>query len=375
LVTHRSDAEAQFVYNAWLDAGGKKTLVEDAIREWLVTHRSDAEAQFVYNAWLDAGGKKTLVEDAIRDWLVTHRSDAEARFVYNAWLDAGGKKTLVEDAIREWLVTHRVDAEASHVYKAWLDADGDRMLVRDAIAAWLILHGDDVDADHVFKAWLESEGERELVWDAAIAWLAKHRSEQSAVYVTKFIAKWPELPENTIRDILTWCRAFPEDIDALWRLTQLGNNLLVPGIVAELVSTAEIVLSNRLARTRLHPVTRGQITYVLAALITSSETSPDPIRQRVNSLFVRWLRHPLGFGADLKPVAWVQRPLFLRRVLSFVSAGVLDARSDHDPLNRFAQWLNMWDKERKQEIVPIVVELKNNYPIDGLWEIVDLSNL
>ncbi len=366
--------QLSFVAVAWLNAKGERALVQDSIGEWLVSHRTDAEAEFVYNAWLDAGGDKALVQDSIKEWLVSHKTDAEASHVYNAWLDAGGDKALVHDSIKEWLVSHKTDAEASHVYKAWLDAGGDKALVQDAVGGWLLAHREDEDADHVFRSWLEAGGDRNLVWDSAMAWLAKHRDEESAVYVTKFIARQPDLPTSTVKDVLAWCRAFPTHEDALWRLTQLRSNLFVAGVEYDVVSTAEAVLADLvLPRSRPERVTRGQVTAVFFCLIASSEMQWEPLRERVDSLFVRWLRHPLSFGNDPKPFRSIQRVSFIQRLSALLASGALDLENDREALKRFIRWLNEWDLEWKQRASPVLEELKSRYPAPDVWDLVRLE--
>jgi hypothetical protein len=371
LVEHRTAADPQFVYKAWLDAGGEPVLVADAIKEWLVENRAAAEANFVYKAWLDAGGEQALIADAIKEWLVEHRTAGDADFVYKAWLDAGGEQALIADAIKEWLVEHCTAAEARFVYEAWLDAGGDMGVVKDALGKWLAVHRERADADHVFRSWLEAGGERELVWDAALDWLALHRLEQSAVYVTKFIARQPDLPASTVRHVLEWCRKFSNDEDSLWRLTQLGSNLFVAGIEHDLISTAETVLAEFLpVPIRLGEITREQVTRLFSYLIDSRGMQVGITRQRVDALFVSWLRHPLSFGNSPTPHPNVQRISFPYRVSALISAGTLDLRDDREPLMRFLQWVNAWDIRWKERAFPVLDELQREYPASELWDIV-----
>ena len=374
LVDHKTDAEAEFVYKAWLNAGGDKALVRDSIREWLAKHQADAEAQFVYKAWLDAGGDKALVQDSIREWLAKHQADAEASHVYGAWLDSGGDTALVQDAITDWLVDHETDAEAQFLYNSWLDAGGDKPLVQDSIKAWLVSHQTDEEASHVYRAWMDAGGERDVIWDAALTWLAKHRVEESAGYVTRFMAKQPGLPASTVKDVLAWCRTFPTDEDALWRLRQLGNNLFAAGAEGDVVSTAEAVLADLLQQTsRPEGITRELITKLLSYLIGSQQMQQGTLRERVDCLFVSWLRHPLSFGNDPKPHPSVQRTSFLQRLSALITAGVLDLQSDREALKRFVQWVDEWDMPRKQHALPILEELKNKHPAPDVWDIVRLE--
>jgi hypothetical protein len=334
-------------------------------------HGREAAASHVYNAWLDAGGEKGVVEAAIKEWLDEHGREAAASHVYKAWLDAGGEKGVVEAAIKEWLVEHSRETEAQFVYDAWLLADGDKGLVRDAIQNWLLIHREDVDADRLFRSWLEAHGERDLVWNAAIAWLSQHRAEESAVFVTKFIAKQPNLAENTVKDVLTWCRAFPKNEDALWRLTQLRDNLLVKGIAEDLVSTSEAVLLPLLpATTKPGRTTRAQIAALFFALVIPEEMQSTPLREKVDSLFLSWLKHPLSFGRDPHLFWTIQHPGFVERIASLINSRVLDPVGDREPLVRFLEWVDEWSSEAKQRVRLTLDKLKSEYGRSNLWEVV-----
>ena len=371
LIEHRTTPAAGFIYDTWLDAGGDKALVRDAIADWLLEHRSIASAQFVYAAWLDSGGDKSFVQQAISEWLIEHRTTVDARFVYDAWLDAGGDKALVRDAIAYWLLEHRNTAEASHVYKAWLDASGAKGVVRNGLRDWLSHHAEDDDADHVFRSWLETGGEQDLVWDAAIAWLSKHKTEESAVYVTKFIARQNELPVAIIRDILTWCRSFPTNEDALWRLTQLREHLAIPEVAEDVLATAELVLEHLLdQRTYIKGKTGEQIVTVYFNLITAQGMQLGSLRERADDLFVKWIQDERSFGPYATRFWVLQNASFLSRLSDLLTAGVLDPVSDSKALARFMQWLDTWEQDRKQALIPILSDLKDKYPKVELWDLV-----
>ena len=280
----------------------------------------------------------------------------------------------MRDAIKHWLVTHKNHAEARFVYEPWLDHGGDKALVENAIASWLLAHSEDAEADYVFRSWLEAGGNRDLVWDAAVAWLAKHRLEKSAVYVTKFISRQEKLQASTVTDVLSWCRAFPTDEDALWRLTQLAENLLLDGIELDVVSTAEAVVADLLRPdSRPESVTRGQVTTLFSYLIDATPMRPDAVRDRVDLLFVKWLRHPLSFGSDPKPHLKAQRISFIRRLSRLLDSGALVLEKDREPLMRFTQWLEQWDLTRKQHVASTLAELKLKHPAPDLWDLVRLE--
>jgi len=232
-------------------------------------------------------------------------------------------------------------------------------------------HREDADADFVFRSWLEAGGERELVWDAALAWLARHRLEESAVYVTKFIARQRDLPATAIGDVLAWCRTFPGSEDAVWRLTQLGQNLFVEGLEEDVLLTAEVVFDHLLTPSSdIKIVTRGQVTALLSYLVESYGMQFGAIRERVDLLLIRWLRHPMSFGNSPRPHPAVQRVTFLKRLSALMATGALELGNDREALQRFLRWVNAWDLAWKERATPVLEELRSNYPAPELWDIV-----
>jgi hypothetical protein len=69
------------VCRAWLDAGGERELVRDAIAAWLKDHATDAEADFLCRAWLEARGSFSLVKLPAIRWLSQHCHTAEAVYL------------------------------------------------------------------------------------------------------------------------------------------------------------------------------------------------------------------------------------------------------------------------------------------------------
>lgn len=349
-------------------------LVQEAALRWILTRPALFQTHYLMVAWLELGLPTEAIADAIGVWCRIFRRTFHFSFVANAWLNAGGDKELVREAIKDWLVHHKAVAGADHVYTAWLDTDGDKALVEDGIASWLLVHSEDADADYVFRSWLEAGGNRDLLWDAATAWLAKHRLEESAVFVTKFIARQRDLPAQTVRDVLAWCRSFPTNEDALWRLTQLGTNLFVVGVEEDAVSASEAVLADVLLPTSgPSRVTRSQVTTLISYLLDLAQTQSQPLRERVDSLFVRWLRHPLSFGRDPQPHPAVQRIVYLDRISALINLGALYLENDRESLRRFMQWLDEWDLRWKQRALPMLNELKLKHPAPDVWDIVQFE--
>jgi hypothetical protein len=148
----------------------------------------------------------------------------------------------------------------------------------------------------------------------------------------------------------------------------------VAGVEYDVVSTAEVVLADLLEQTGSPAsVTRGQVTTLLSYLIYSSQMQLGSLRERVDSLFARWLRHPRSFGSDPRPSPYIQRISYVERLSSLIADAVLDLENDREPLERFLRWLDVWEAKWKQRASPILDDLKNRYPAPDLWDIVRLE--
>jgi hypothetical protein len=159
--------------------------------------------------------------------------------------------------------------------------------------------------------------------------------------------------------------------DVLWRLTRLGENLFTAGAAEDVVSTSEVVFEKLILPTdNPSTVMRGQITTLLSLLITITKKSTETLQERVDILFVKWLRHPMSFGSDLKPYSNNQRSSYLKRLEILLEAGILNIEKDFESLKRFLRWFNVWDVKWKQRAMPILHGLKKRYPAPGLWDIV-----
>jgi hypothetical protein len=369
---HDTETRAEFVYKSWLDAGGEKELVQDHIAAWLGEHDTETSAEFVYKSWLDAGGEKELVQDHIAAWLGEHGTEADAEFVYRGWLDAKGEKELVQDHVAAWLGEHGTEANASFVYRGWLDAGGEKELVQDHVAAWLGEHGAEPNADFVYKSWLEARGEFSAVKAGAIQWLRLNHDKEEAVFLTKFLARQSDLPIETVKHILMWCRKFPSHEDALWRLTQLSKHLLTQEVAEDVIAASSAVLEPMISgNVPLTPLKQGQINTLFSYLIDAPQLCSGDLRSRVDNLLLAWLRNPNSFRIEPKPHPKIQRVSYFQRIVNLIVSGTIDTTVDRESLERFLQWVANWEPKQKSRLRSNLVFLKQNYPVPGLWDIVD----
>ena len=315
-----------------------------------------------------------MVQEPIEAWLEEHKTNTEAQFIYKAWLEAGGEKELVQEPIEAWLEEYKTNTEARFIYKAWLDAGCEKELVQESIEAWLEEHKTNHEADFVYKAWLEAGGEFSFVSSSAILWLHQNYDKLEAVYLTKFLAKQKDIPVETVKDILMWCHQFPNNEDALWRLTQLSKHLLREEAGEKVIITSEAVLKPLISLDILPgKLIRGQITTLFSYLISAPILSSGSYRNRVDSLLLTWLKNPSSYGRNLKPHFIMQRPKYVQRIIELLIAGELSISEDRKNLERFLYWVDSWDSNQKSQLYQTIDFLIKNYPTPGLWDIVEIK--
>ena len=143
-----------------------------------------------------------------------------------------------------------------------------------------------------------------------------------------------------MKDILKWCRTFPSNEDALWRLTQLRKHLLREEVAEEVCTTSEIILNPLLSPdANLSPLVRGLIITLFSYLINAPALYTWELRSRVDRLLLRWLRHPASFGDNPRPHTNVQRRSYVQRIADLISSGDLSVSEDRGALERFAESL------------------------------------
>jgi len=190
---------------------------------------------------------------------------------------------------------------------------------------WLKWHQGNPAAQFVYKAWLEVGGEFAVVRKGAIAGLRENREREEAVYLTKFLAKEKDIPIETVRDILVWCYKFPDNEDALWRLTQLGGHLLRDEVGEDVVRASEVVLQPRISgSSALTPLVRSQVNTLFSYLMNADHFREGDFRAGIGTLFLTWLLYPGSLGRDLRPHINIQRACYFQRVVDLIVSGTLD---------------------------------------------------
>ena len=370
---HTTDPASQFEYHAWLDGGGSKQEVVPFISRWLAANQTIFEARFVYKSWLEAGGDKSLVRLSIQNWLKIHGLTHEASFVYPAWLKAGGEVDLVSGYLKDWFKFHAKNEDASYIYELWLVRGGDKSLVCPHISGWLATHGETSQARFVYKAWLEKGGEFLLIESSVLRWMEKNQANADSIFITRLISREKQLSDQTLKRLLAWTGTLPEKDKCVTSFSKLGKHLVTPSLRKEIVGAAEQLLTPLLnSGTHMNGFVQGDIAIVISYLLSLTHGQTDSIRERVDSLFLIWLRHPGALTAEMKPCDNIQRVEWLGRVGDLLESQRLNTDRDRPVLEHFLCWVDSWEAFRKSKTASTIEFLKRRFHAPNLWNLVHL---
>jgi hypothetical protein len=210
-----------------------------------------------------------------------------------------------------------------------------------------------------------------MIRQQALQWLSQNYDKEEAVFLTKELTRQGDIPIETVKNILDWCRIFPGNEDALWRLTRLGRHLLTEEVAEDVIITSEELLNLHLSPDENISVeVSGQIATLLSYLIGAPRMRSELLRSRVDALLLRWLRHSVSYGEDPKPHYNIQRRSYVQRIADLLDSGDLNVVQDRDALERFMRWVNNWESAQKAAVLPTIEFLARRYPAAGLWDIV-----
>ncbi|WP_146048752.1 ATP-binding protein [Pseudanabaena sp. BC1403] len=373
LSLHATALEAQFVYYSWLDAGGDKERIQFHLSTWLSDHATALEANFVCKSWLDAGGDKEQIQSHLSTWLSVHATALETSFVYKAWLDVGGDKERIQSHFFEWLSLHATVLEADFVYKSWLNAGGDFQLIRSPLIQWLEQNQDFSEIDYICNAWLRAGGEFEIVREAAINWFNRNWQNEKATFLMQSLLMQRSLPLETLTCVLKWCQKFPGNQNCLIRFNHLGSRLFQDELAEDVYLAAEAILTLLLDRRDLHERVQAQIYRALSFIVGARSLQTESFQDKVDNLFIRWLKNPISFGDSIAHIK-IQRLSYFQIFSNLIIREKLNIEKDRDCLERFLKWINLWESNNKESIRKSLDYLKYNYPNPNLWQIVQFES-
>lgn len=358
LELHGGLADSQFVMKAWLDAGGDPEFVRSHLTSWLKSYEGTPDAGFIFKAWLNAGGEREAVQPQMTRWLELHGLRLDASFVLTAWLDTGVKsKKLIEPFLVRWLARHDGEYETSFVLCSWLAGGGEPLRVKANVLAWLNNHSALADSEYLIHRWLQAGGDFELVREPALARFRAQRDSAEVAFMTKFLARQPDLPSEIVRELLTWCHRFAGHRDAVSRLASLGAKLHRPELLDQVDTTCHAVAEELLSAANPTPEQRALLVILFGQL-----SQGDALRARTSDLFLRWLRSPTAFrfqelgGRSASLGVQAQRADLVRYVLDLVGTGELSLNGDAEALRRFFDWMTVWPPNRRNKVRKLLVE-------------------
>ena len=405
LKVHGGAESASFVCGEWFKAGGNKDLIWPYLESWLKVHGGVESASFVYGEWLKADGNKEQIWSYLESWLKVHSENEKAQHVYSTWLDTGGDTKQIWPHLESWLKMHGGAESASFVYSTWLKAGGElglyasllkkhsetgnacfvyesrskgqnnRKQMWQYLESWLEIHCETNSAQYIYNAWLNNGTNIEVLQKYISRWLKKHHSDKSTGSFVRSLARINPPPKVFVRDILSWCRNYPEDENSLWCITSLSKYLFTEGLHDAVIQTSETLVHQALSKKcDLKKVSVGQINTLFYFLISHNQMWEGQYLDRVNELFLKWLKCPDSYGCASKPHEQIQKRNYFIRFKIMLDNGKLNILNDASSIERFLQWVNNWHIRNKKLIQQDMNEIKRYYPTIPLWDIVEFTD-
>lgn len=267
--------------------------------------------------------------------------------------------------IKDWLghEDNRLLPEASFYYRAWLDATKDIASVKKPLGEWLSLNGSADDIDHVCRAWLRAGGSFSFVRKPVLEWVMTHSLERDAVFILKYVVRQRVLPDDVTLKILAWCSHFATDPDAIWRLSSLTAHVSFD-LSVEALRAAVVVLEPIFESPQPSGLTRSQVTAVLGNLSRLDPLRSEPMSHELDSLFVRWIRHPESFEPSVRHGPHHQTRHFLARL---VEAAEAETEAPPDVSSLMA-WVDTWDERTRVECKDLIKRLRKVRHLSGVWK-------
>jgi hypothetical protein len=230
---------------------------------WIETFGATEEAQFVYRAWLDAGGQRALIDRHVLAWIEIFGATEEAQFVYPAWLEAGGQRALIDRHVLAWIETFGATEKASFVYRAWLDAGGQRALIDRHVLAWIEIFGETEIADYLYRGWLDAGGNFDPIAAPCLAWFHAHATSYQSSFLIKYITQLANLPSATLHGIIKWCALFADREEVVWQATSLliwhANSPEAVAVARTFLANLQFLDLSRLSERRVSTAEDGEV--------------------------------------------------------------------------------------------------------------------
>ena len=205
--------------------------------------------------------------------------------------------------------------------------------------------------------------------------MEKNQADKDSIFITRLISRERQLSEQTLRRLIIWTATLPQPAKCLSSFSQLGTHLCTRNLRQQVVETAERLMTPLLnGNAPWDEFVQGDNAVVLSYLLDATREQSDSNRERVDKLFLLWLRHPRGGTADSIRYKNIQRVEWLRRVGDLLSNGRLDLSRDHAVLERFLRWVDSWEGWRKtqHQTISAIESLKRRFPTPDLWDLVHL---
>lgn len=174
----------------WLMKNGHVSQVKEFIGPWLQDNINDKELSKLMFTWIEHGDDPYLIKDFIKKFFEIKENQEfyESRYLITSWLEKTNLPLLVKDAIKPWLAANFNEPEGSlWICNYWLQKGDDITLVEDYIKNYFFNSSEIKDSNQVIENWIENGGDKSLIEASVKKYLKKDGKDINTIYV---VVKW-----------------------------------------------------------------------------------------------------------------------------------------------------------------------------------------
>ena len=166
---------------------------------------------------------------------------------------------------------------------------------------------------------------------------------------------------------MKWCQRFPQNQYSAYRFTCIGSRLFINELAEDVYLAANAILAPLITREVIPARIHVSIYRAFSYLVSASSLQTEEFQNKVDGLFLTWLRNPISFG-DSTTHQNNQRLAYFQRVANLIVENKLSIQNDRQDIEKFLRWVNLWEEQNKVTIIRSLNYLKTQYPDPLLWE-------
>jgi hypothetical protein len=263
-------------------------------------------------------------------------------------LESGGDPNVLIPYIVPWLHKHAsLMEDTSFVIKTWLNFGGTAAAVEQFVFLWLDHYCECYEATYVIEAWLNNTNNLAAIQPQTCRWLKIFKDHKDADFVIKRLCRSRDIPDDTMMDIIFWCRKYADYDEVLFKLDNLIRNHIHNPLIAD--NWLLDILSHWIAKDTLTHQDIGNLECIMFNLIRNNHFASGDLSTQI---FIEWFQSAHSFREEYLSTKFnfLQLPRYFYRYHFLLTKGKIDVRLHEASIRKFLKWVNGWLPETKMKI-------------------------